>query len=176
MARDDELSVARADREWSPHDADLEELYEAERHLLYFAFTHARDHLLVTGVNPASEFLDDLTGGSPTNPSLHQSVGNAFIRYFPGCQLLRRVGTRQAQPSACGIRDHKGHAVAAGASAVVQLPCCTLHRCRWRCFLDVSVRIRTDRSGHNAEQLNHRATRDAASATGCFVRETIQNL
>jgi ATP-dependent exoDNAse (exonuclease V) beta subunit len=43
-------------------DADLEEVYETERHLLYVACTRARDHLLVTGVNPASEFLDDLTG------------------------------------------------------------------------------------------------------------------
>jgi hypothetical protein len=43
-------------------DADLEEVYETERHLLYVACIHVRDHLLVTGVNPASEFLDDLTG------------------------------------------------------------------------------------------------------------------
>ena len=41
-------------------DADLEEVYNTERHLLYVACTRARDHLLVTGVNPASEFLDDL--------------------------------------------------------------------------------------------------------------------
>jgi hypothetical protein len=27
----------------------------------YVACTRARDHLFVTGVNPASEFLDDLT-------------------------------------------------------------------------------------------------------------------
>ena len=40
----------------------LEEVYETERHLLYVACTRARDHLFVTGVNPASEFLDDLTG------------------------------------------------------------------------------------------------------------------
>ena len=42
--------------------ADLEEVYETERHLLYVACTRARDHLLVTGINPASEFLDDLVG------------------------------------------------------------------------------------------------------------------
>lgn len=35
-----------------------ERLYE--RHLLYVACTRARDHLLVTGVNPASDFLEDL--------------------------------------------------------------------------------------------------------------------
>ena len=31
-----------------------------ERHLLYVSCTRARDHLLVTSVKPASEFLDDL--------------------------------------------------------------------------------------------------------------------
>ena len=40
--------------------ADLEEVYNTERHLLYVACTRARDHLLVTGVAPASEFLEDL--------------------------------------------------------------------------------------------------------------------
>jgi len=34
--------------------------YNTERHLLYVACTRARDHLLVTSVEPASEFLDDL--------------------------------------------------------------------------------------------------------------------
>jgi len=40
--------------------ADLEEVYNTERHLLYVACTQARDHLLVTSVDPPSEFLDDL--------------------------------------------------------------------------------------------------------------------
>ena len=33
---------------------------QRERSLLYVACTRARDHLLVTSVDPASEFLDDL--------------------------------------------------------------------------------------------------------------------
>jgi ATP-dependent exoDNAse (exonuclease V) beta subunit len=41
-------------------DADLEEVYDSERQLLYVACTRARDHLLVTGVKPTSEFPDDL--------------------------------------------------------------------------------------------------------------------
>jgi superfamily I DNA/RNA helicase len=41
-------------------DSDLEEVYNTERHLLYVACTRARDRLLVTSVEPASEFLDDL--------------------------------------------------------------------------------------------------------------------
>jgi ATP-dependent exoDNAse (exonuclease V) beta subunit len=38
----------------------LQEVYDSERHLLYVACTRARDLLLVTGVDPASEFLADL--------------------------------------------------------------------------------------------------------------------
>lgn len=41
-------------------DADLQEVYDTERHLLYVACTRARDQLLVTATEPASEFLDDL--------------------------------------------------------------------------------------------------------------------
>jgi mRNA-degrading endonuclease RelE of RelBE toxin-antitoxin system len=41
-------------------NADLQEVYDTERHLLYVACTRARDHLLVTGLRPGSEFLDDL--------------------------------------------------------------------------------------------------------------------
>jgi ATP-dependent exoDNAse (exonuclease V) beta subunit len=37
-----------------------EEVYNTERHLLYVACTRARDHLLVTSVDPASEFREDL--------------------------------------------------------------------------------------------------------------------
>ena len=43
-------------------EAELEETYATERHLLYVACTRARDQLLVTSVAPASEFLDDLRG------------------------------------------------------------------------------------------------------------------
>jgi ATP-dependent exoDNAse (exonuclease V) beta subunit len=42
-------------------NADLQEVYDTERHLLYVACTRARDHLLVTGLQPGSEFLDDLS-------------------------------------------------------------------------------------------------------------------
>lgn len=40
--------------------ADMEAAYDTERHLLYVACTRARDRLLVTGIAPGSEFLDDL--------------------------------------------------------------------------------------------------------------------
>ena len=42
-------------------DADLQEVYDTERHLLYVACTRAREYLLVTGVVPVSEFLDDFS-------------------------------------------------------------------------------------------------------------------
>jgi hypothetical protein len=45
-------------------DADLQEVYDTERHLLYVACTRARDHLLVTGLAPVSEFLDDFVKGN----------------------------------------------------------------------------------------------------------------
>ena len=46
-------------------EAELDEIYETERRLLYVACTRAREHLLVTGVLPASEYLDDFNVGVP---------------------------------------------------------------------------------------------------------------
>jgi superfamily I DNA/RNA helicase len=60
MACDDEVIPLQSRIEKVADISDLEEVYNTERHLLYVACTRARDHLLVTGVDPASEFLDDL--------------------------------------------------------------------------------------------------------------------
>jgi len=60
MACDDEVIPLQTRIETVGDDGDLQEVYDTERHLLYVACTRARDHLLVTGVEPASEFLDDL--------------------------------------------------------------------------------------------------------------------
>ena len=62
-ACDDEVIPLQARIEHVADEADLEEVYSTERHLLYVACTRARDRLLVAGVEPASEFLDDLRGG-----------------------------------------------------------------------------------------------------------------
>lgn len=62
MACNDEVIPSQERIESVADDSDLEEVYNTERHLLYVACTRARDHLLVTGVSPASEFLDDLQG------------------------------------------------------------------------------------------------------------------
>ena len=60
MACDDEVIPLQTRIESVTDESDLEDVYNTERYLLYVACTRARDHLLVTGVEPASEFLDDL--------------------------------------------------------------------------------------------------------------------
>ena len=60
MACDDEIVPLQERIETVGDEADLEEVYDTERQLLYVACTRARDELLVTGVEPVSEFLDDL--------------------------------------------------------------------------------------------------------------------
>jgi superfamily I DNA/RNA helicase len=65
MACDDEIRPLQERIETVGDDADLQDVYDTERHLLYVACTRARDHLLVTSVEPASEFLDDLRATRP---------------------------------------------------------------------------------------------------------------
>ena len=60
MACDDEVIPLQSRIETVGDEADLEEVYNTERHLLYVACTRARDQLLVTSGGPPSEFLDDL--------------------------------------------------------------------------------------------------------------------
>lgn len=60
MACDDEVLPLQDRIESVTDSTDLEEVYNTERHLLYVACTRARDQLLVSGVEPKSEFLKDL--------------------------------------------------------------------------------------------------------------------
>jgi superfamily I DNA/RNA helicase len=60
MACDDEVVPLQSRIESVADDADLKDVYDTERHLLYVACIRARDHLLITSTAPASEFLDDL--------------------------------------------------------------------------------------------------------------------
>lgn len=62
MACDDEVIPLQVRIETVGDDADLQEVYDTERQLLYVACTRARDQLLVTSVDPGSEFLDDMRG------------------------------------------------------------------------------------------------------------------
>jgi superfamily I DNA/RNA helicase len=57
MARDDEVVPLQSRIESVIADADLKDVYDTERHLLYVACTRARDHLMVTSTDPGSEFL-----------------------------------------------------------------------------------------------------------------------
>ena len=61
-ACDDEVIPLQSRISAVADDADLADVYNTERHLLYVACTRARDHLLITATDPASEFLDDLAG------------------------------------------------------------------------------------------------------------------
>ena len=61
MACDSEVIPLQSRVESTVDEVELEEVYNTERNLLYVACTRARDYLLVTGVKPASEFLDDLS-------------------------------------------------------------------------------------------------------------------
>jgi mRNA-degrading endonuclease RelE of RelBE toxin-antitoxin system len=60
LACDDEVIPLQERIEEVGDEADLEEIYATERHLLYVACTRARDQLWVSAAKPASEFLDDL--------------------------------------------------------------------------------------------------------------------
>ena len=60
MACDEDIIPSESRLEQIEDESDLEDAYNTERHLLYVACTRARDHLLVTGVHPGSEFLADL--------------------------------------------------------------------------------------------------------------------
>lgn len=62
MACDDEVIPLQERIESVADEADLEELYDTERHLLYVACTRVRDYLIVTSGGSVSEFLDDLQG------------------------------------------------------------------------------------------------------------------
>jgi superfamily I DNA/RNA helicase len=62
MACDDEVLPLLERIENVGDEGDLQEVYDTERPLLYVACTRARDRLSISGVEPASEFLDDLKG------------------------------------------------------------------------------------------------------------------
>jgi superfamily I DNA/RNA helicase len=59
MACDDETLPLQARIEAVADEVDLDDVYETERQLLYVACTRARDRLLVSGIQPGSEFLAD---------------------------------------------------------------------------------------------------------------------
>jgi hypothetical protein len=64
MACDEGILPLDARIEDAADDAEMDDIYETERRLLYVACTRARDRLMVSGVDPASEYLTDMLAGS----------------------------------------------------------------------------------------------------------------
>jgi len=67
MACDDDVLPLQDRIETIADEGELDEVYETERHLFYVACTRARDRLLVSGVEPASEFFADLSARIATD-------------------------------------------------------------------------------------------------------------
>ena len=63
MACDDDILPSLARIETVADEDELDEVYETERHLFYVACTRARDRLLISGVEPVSEFFEDFLEG-----------------------------------------------------------------------------------------------------------------
>lgn len=61
MACDDDILPLQGRIETVADETELDEVYETERHLFYVACTRARERLLVSGVDPVSEFFADLS-------------------------------------------------------------------------------------------------------------------
>lgn len=60
MACDEGILPLDARIEDAADDAEMDDIYETERRLLYVACTRARDRLMVSGAEPASEYLTDM--------------------------------------------------------------------------------------------------------------------
>ncbi len=60
MACDEEIIPLESRIEAVADENELEEVYASERHLLYVACTRARDSLIISGVEPGSEFIEDM--------------------------------------------------------------------------------------------------------------------
>lgn len=61
MACDDDILPLQGRVETVADETELDEVFETERHLFYVACTRARDRLIVSGIEPASEFFTDLS-------------------------------------------------------------------------------------------------------------------
>ncbi len=61
MACDDAAMPLQSRVDEATDEDELREVFETERHLFYVACTRARDRLHITGVQPVSDFLADMT-------------------------------------------------------------------------------------------------------------------
>jgi len=60
MACDDDVIPLEQRIHQAADESELEDVFETERHLLYVAATRAREHLIISGIDPVSEFVDDM--------------------------------------------------------------------------------------------------------------------
>lgn len=65
MACDDDVLPLQERIETVADESELDEVHDTERNLFYVACTRARDRLLVSGVQPASEFFADFAAPRP---------------------------------------------------------------------------------------------------------------
>lgn len=65
MACDDDVLPLQERIETVADESELDEVHDTERNLFYVACTRARDRLLVSGVQPASEFFADFAARRP---------------------------------------------------------------------------------------------------------------
>ena len=77
MACDDDVLPLQDRIETVADETELDEVYETERHLFYVACTRARDRLLVSGVEPASEFFADLLERVWAAPAIGKRLADA---------------------------------------------------------------------------------------------------
>ena len=63
MACDHDIIPLSERIEIAADEYELEETFNTERHLLYVAATRAREQLYLTGVDPISEFVEDMRQG-----------------------------------------------------------------------------------------------------------------
>jgi superfamily I DNA/RNA helicase len=63
MACDDGVLPLQSRMETVADETELDDVYETERQLFYVACTRARDRLLISGVRPISEFIQDIEAG-----------------------------------------------------------------------------------------------------------------
>jgi superfamily I DNA/RNA helicase len=66
MACDDDVLPLQERIETVADESELDEVHDTERNLFYVACTRARDRLLVSGVQPASEFFADFAAPQGT--------------------------------------------------------------------------------------------------------------
>lgn len=64
MACDDQILPDQDRIDTVADEPELDEVYETERHLFYVACTRARERLIISGVEPGSEFIADLAVAS----------------------------------------------------------------------------------------------------------------